>query len=360
MEDEELTQELAQVADQQNLHFAEPNPYVSQTIIEENPYETASTTSQENIEYEIEIGNVSIDGVQRCANTVTMCRLVGMDSPEERARIESEVREIRDDWPNLTVSERRSRVSGFIDGMRERAGIPEPINVRYLEDENFTSGAVGLMNLWTWTFTGNGELLHKRYPTEGEFDEFFLTAAHEARHAEQAWLVARRMAGSEHSAQQIAYLSRDPKGNRVAEIVGINRGIAHAAVQSPMTEDDPAAGCADELWDAYTATDERGIRNQHLVYRDRARTNRQLSRAQRRFDDMQADYDRQVWSLADTTDGTPQAERALRRADQAEDRLENAKESLNEAREAYQNAREAYRCLDAEADAFQFENSLNL
>jgi hypothetical protein len=125
-----------------------------------------------------------------------------------------------------TFEERAAAVLGPINARLSAAGVP---TISRISKEG---GGNAHFNKKSWTISVDGDFAMRGGPSAPA--ELLTTVYHEARHAEQDFLVARHMA-------------RDKSAAEIAAAHEIPVEVANAAKASPLPADDPQAALADRL-----------------------------------------------------------------------------------------------------------------
>lgn len=122
------------------------------------------------------------------------------------------------DWTSLkTAEERGSKMVDLINKQLKAAGVPEcAVRVGDLGED---SGQFGFDD---WTILVGNDFLSKEKLTRKQLDDFANTIIHEARHAEQWFNMAQKLAGE------------GKKTKDIADEMGIPNKIAKAAFENPI------------------------------------------------------------------------------------------------------------------------------
>lgn len=262
------------------------------------------------------------------------CGGVGLDSDEQRAASEAAARQLQADWAHLNQAQRRRRVREYVRDLGERAGLPQPVGVDFHSGSSGRA-AVGIFRSHDWEMDIYEDISGNDAPTPFEFQNYFRTLNHETRHAEQSWLIARRMAGADHSEDEIRYRSRNPAGGEGLRRRTLPRSVARAARAQPLP--DPNAPEA-----ANESERERDARRQACglaLWRSATRDfNEEHTRTHENHERLDA-----AWT-------------ALQDAENAEERNEDA---VREATRNWEHALDRYRCVMNEGDAYEYEINLD-
>jgi hypothetical protein len=122
------------------------------------------------------------------------------------------------DWSSLKTAEARGKkMVGLINRHLKEAGVPEcAVRVEDLGEDS------GQFSFDDWTILVGNDFLSKEKLTRKQLDDFANTTIHEARHAEQWFNMAQKLAGEGKTAKQIE------------DEMGIPAKIARAACANPI------------------------------------------------------------------------------------------------------------------------------
>jgi hypothetical protein len=145
------------------------------------------------------------------------------------------------DWSKLTTPQQKGK--GILDHINKQlkaAGVPEVgMNI---EDLGGDSGRFSFSN---WFIRMDTAFLGKATYTQGQLDDFANTIIHEARHAEQWYNMAQRLAGEGKTAAQIeAKMSIPEKIAKAAVADHIKKNTAKSLVVKGMYESVYGSGSA--------------------------------------------------------------------------------------------------------------------
>lgn len=159
----------------------------------------------------------------------------GLADPANMAEFCADFAQLQNDWPSLTPAQRRERLEDITNKQLNKSGVPNqrvmgssahaPGNAQY-DFQNSTLD-ISMAQLNSPTLSGNSarQLANATY--------------HEARHAEQWFLMARREA------------SRGQNASQIASRMGVPNSFAQAATNAPpLTRDNPARNLANSSWNS--------------------------------------------------------------------------------------------------------------
>jgi peptidoglycan hydrolase-like protein with peptidoglycan-binding domain len=145
------------------------------------------------------------------------------------------------DWSKLTTPQQRGQAMvDHVNKQLKAAGVPEiTINIEDLK------GASGRFSFSNWFMRLDETFLKKVSYTEAELDDFANTVIHEARHAEQWYNMAQRLAGQGKTASEIeTEMSIPTKIAKAAAADTIQKNTAKDLVVKGMYESVYGAGKA--------------------------------------------------------------------------------------------------------------------
>jgi hypothetical protein len=154
-----------------------------------------------------------------------------MSAPAEVDAFADDMAKLQEDWPSLSGRARLDRLQAMVDARAASAGVPAPAVVA-------PTGLPysGLLQFKRWEIAINSALVQGERLSSEQAARLGDTLYHEARHAEQWSLIAKRRAGDGLAAEQICYELQ------VAEDVAID------AAKQPLVPSDARRPCADALY----------------------------------------------------------------------------------------------------------------
>lgn len=205
--------------------------------------------------------------------------LRGLGAVASVDRFAAGIRRLQADWAGLTPDERRGRVVSVAAAEMRTAGVPA-----FLSHSSNSMMAQASFNPGAWSFQIRAETTAAATLADADAAALADAAAHEARHAEQAFLAARLRAGEGRSAAQIA-----------SELL-IPMSVAIAARAAPLGAGDADYALAQEMYRAtvtdaatHAATDRRV--DTEIAELDRRRVAAEGALADLRRDPSRSHYD---------------------------------------------------------------------
>lgn len=159
------------------------------------------------------------------------CAGQGMSDQAAIDAFAGDMTRLQADWGDLTAEERRDRMQAAVGARAQAAGFPAPKVV--LADD--LGGRHGELRFRTWDVAVNQDLAEKDTLSDEDAAKLGDTLAHETRHGEQWYLIARRDAAEGMDAAAI---------QRQRHLPNV---IAQQAARQPLAADDSRRACADAM-----------------------------------------------------------------------------------------------------------------
>lgn len=236
----------------------------------------------------------------------------GLASAEEIRKYGEKMAELQKQWVTKSPVERAFEIQARINDSLQKAGIPKNVGVA---PSSKVKGYNATFNFDSWTVSISHDVLNNPAISPADIAKLADSAYHEARHAEQWWLMARLLGTGEKDA---AVLARK---------LGIPQDVAEAAIRTPLapgTEEYRAASrWYQSVYGSGKARRDELLREGGLL--DQARAARDAK--QKAYEDL-------------VSDGAPRAMR------------DQALREWNDAYRAWSDRYQEYRNLPEEQDAW--------
>jgi len=150
----------------------------------------------------------------------------GLKDPRATAQFANEMRGLHGSWPAMPPAERADAIGRRINARLRDIGVPE-LKIKAVA---MAGSANGQFNYLDWSIQINVGTLHAPRLAVHEFGSLTQTAYHEARHAEQWYLIARALAERGSSPAAIAKKTRIPSA--VCEAAAIAPPLSRAQMDA--------------------------------------------------------------------------------------------------------------------------------
>ena len=279
------------------------------------------------------------------------CQGIGMSAPAEVDAFANEMAKLQQDWPFLKATDRLARLQAMVDTRAAKAGFPPP---SVIAPKGLPYS--GLLQFKRWEIAINSSLVQGERLSSEQAARLGDTLYHEARHAEQWSLIAKKRAGDGLAAEQIYYELQ------VAEDVAID------ATKQPLGLSDARRPCADALHKSIYGAG-RVARNTTLNNLEEhgaacALANEDHERAVAEEKRLKAEFLRHDQSYTASKEGKPPPTEAelhtlIKRRNDSAAKLRTAQlrsaecqRTADAARQTYSKTYTDYRTLPEEADAW--------
>jgi len=187
---------------------------------------------------------------------VRPCAGYGLDNPANAREFVRGFKQLQKEWPHLTPHQRKLRLESLSYQQLKKSGVPTiPIAALPL-----TGGAYAQTNMRDWQIEMPARVINTAKLPDQTAQEFAHALYHESRHAEQAYLVARRQAGIVAAqsqgrltpTQQVQEMERQlPRGDRPL----VPRSVMLEAQKQPLHKGDAQEHCARLMYDSFVGKD---------------------------------------------------------------------------------------------------------
>jgi hypothetical protein len=129
---------------------------------------------------------------------------------------------LRDDWSGLDINQRLDRIDALINPRLAEAGVP-PAVIEIDNNPNRGGGDGGSFDFQNWTIQLGPDVIRAPHLDVAATAQLADLVAHEGRHAQQWYDIARTLAGAGHTARQIEAAT------------GIKDKVAMKATKDPLS-----------------------------------------------------------------------------------------------------------------------------
>lgn len=130
----------------------------------------------------------------------------GLKDTQATGQFVGDMQGIEGGWSTMAPSDRADSIGHRINARLRDIGVPE-IKIKTAP---LTSETAGQFERWNWSIALNEQVLHAPQISSSEFGELLNTVYHEARHAEQSFLIARMLIRRGGSPAETAQKTRIP------------------------------------------------------------------------------------------------------------------------------------------------------
>jgi uncharacterized Zn-binding protein involved in type VI secretion len=259
------------------------------------------------------------------------CAKVGAGTSANAKTFTKDFKALQKEWPKLTPAQRQTRLEDIANRPFAASGVPRI----HVDPENQPGPDYAHMSIKSFGLAVDKNTLDKPGAlSDGDAKKFANASFHEARHAEQWYLIARKMAGD------------GTKPADIQKITGLPSNIVSDAAKKPLAKNAPERACANALYESVYGS---GAANRSQVLKQLKTLPPATAAAVKKANDAATKYK----SVAGDRNATAADKK------KALDEWKAAYQDWQNAKKAEDANYKAYRNLPEEADAWRTGDLVN-